>query len=49
LQMILLHVGQTSRKLATVNLVPERNTPVTFLDDQPAAAPEVRKAEAVQR
>jgi hypothetical protein len=26
----MLHVGQTSRKLATVNLIPERNTPVTF-------------------
>jgi hypothetical protein len=30
LQLIMLHVGQTSRKLATVNLIPERNTPVTF-------------------
>lgn len=49
LQMILLHVGQTSRKLATVNLIPERNTPVTFQDELPAAAPEVRKAEAVKR
>lgn len=49
LQMILLHVGQTSRKLATVNLMPERNTPVTFQDEQPAAEPEIRKAEAVKR
>jgi cell division protein FtsQ len=49
LQMIMLHVGQTSRQLATVNLIPARNTPVTFQDDQPAAAPEIRRAEAVQR
>ncbi len=49
LQMIMLHVGQTSRKLATVNLIPARNTPVTFQDDQPAAGHEVRRAEAVQR
>jgi hypothetical protein len=49
LQMILLHVGQTSRKLATVNLIPARNTPVTFQDEQPAAVPEIRKAEAVKR
>lgn len=33
LQLIMLHVGQTSRKLATVNLIPERNTPVTFHDE----------------
>jgi len=49
LQMILLHVGQTSRKLATVNLIPARNTPVTFQDEQPAAQPEIRKAEAAKR
>ena len=50
LQMVLLHVGQTSRKIATANLMPERNTPVTFQDDPPPAAePLVRKAEAVKR
>ena len=50
LQMILLHVGQTSRKIASANLMPERNTPVTFQDDPaPAAEPVVRKAEAVKR
>lgn len=37
LQVIMLHVGQTSRKLATVNLIPERNTPVTFQGDAAAA------------
>jgi hypothetical protein len=37
LQLIMLHVGQTSRRLATVNLIPERNTPVTFQGDAPAA------------
>jgi len=37
LQMILAHVSQTSQKIATVNLVPERNTPVTFQDDPPPA------------
>jgi cell division septal protein FtsQ len=36
LQLIMLHVGQTSRRLATVNLIPERNTPVTFQGDAPA-------------
>jgi hypothetical protein len=50
LQMVLLHVGQTSRKIATANLMPERNTPVTFQDDAPPAAePVVRKAQAVKR
>lgn len=39
LQLIMTHVGQTSRKIATVNLIPERNTPVTFQDDAPAAWP----------
>jgi len=37
LQMILAHVGQTSRKIATANLIPERNTPVTFVGDPPPA------------
>ena len=37
LQMILAHVGQTSQKIATANLMPERNTPVTFQDDPPPA------------
>lgn len=37
LQMILAHVGRTSQKIATANLIPERNTPVTFLGDPPAA------------
>ena len=35
LQLIMLHVGQTSRRIATANLIPERNTPVTFLGDVP--------------
>ena len=39
LQLIMLHVGQTSRKIATANLIPERNTPVTFLGEPPAAEP----------
>jgi len=37
LQMILSHVGQTTQKIATANLIPERNTPVTFLGDPPPA------------
>lgn len=37
LQMIMLHIGQTSRKISTVNLMPERNTPVTFVGDAPPA------------
>ena len=37
LQLILLHVGQTSRRVATVNLIPARNTPVTFVGEAPAA------------
>lgn len=37
LQMILAHVGQTSRKIATANLMPERNIPVTFQGDPPPA------------
>lgn len=51
LQMILLHVGQTTRKIATANLIPVRNTPVTFRDDsaQNAVTPEVRRAEPVKR
>jgi cell division septal protein FtsQ len=51
LQMILLHVGQTSRRIATANLIPVRNTPVTFRDEAVAAAgePEVRRAEPVKR
>ena len=39
LQLILQHVGQTSRKIATANLIPERNTPVTFQGDPPPAEP----------
>ncbi len=39
LQLIMTHVGRTSRKIATVNLMPERNTPVTFQDDPPVAPP----------
>ncbi|MEX1010092.1 MAG: FtsQ-type POTRA domain-containing protein [Chthoniobacterales bacterium] len=35
LQLIMLHVGQTSRRIATANLIPERNTPVTFLGEAP--------------
>jgi hypothetical protein len=38
LQFIMLHVGQTSRKIATANLIPERNTPVTFVGDPPPEA-----------
>jgi hypothetical protein len=37
LQFIMLHVGQTSRKIATANLIPERNTPVTFQGEVPSA------------
>lgn len=37
LQMILAHVGQTQQKIATANLIPERNTPVTFVGDPPPA------------
>jgi cell division protein FtsQ len=37
LQLILLHVGQTSRRVATVNLIPARNTPVTFVGEAPPA------------
>jgi hypothetical protein len=37
LQMILAHVGRTSQKIATANLMPERNTPVTFAGDPPPA------------
>ena len=39
LQLILLHVGQTSRRVATVNLMPTRNTPVTFVGEAPPAEP----------
>lgn len=37
LQMILGHVARTSQKIATANLIPERNTPVTFVGDPPPA------------
>ena len=40
LQFIMLHVGQTSRRIATANLIPERNTPVTFVGDAPPAEAE---------
>ena len=39
LQFIMLLVGQTSRKIATANLIPERNTPVTFQGEAPVAEP----------
>ncbi len=39
LQFIMLHVGQTARKIATANLIPERNTPVTFQGEVPLAEP----------
>lgn len=39
LQFIMIHVGQTSRKIATANLIPERNTPVTFQGELPTAEP----------
>lgn len=38
LQFILLHTAQTTRKLATVNLIPERNTPVTYQGEVAAPA-----------
>ena len=47
LQLIMQHVSQTSRRIATANLIPERNTPVTFIGDAPpeetAAAPAAAK------
>jgi hypothetical protein len=36
LQVILSHVEQTSRRIATANLIPERNTPVIFVGEAPA-------------
>jgi cell division protein FtsQ len=35
LQVILSHVEQTSRRIATANLIPERNTPVIFVGEAP--------------
>jgi len=43
LQVILAHVEQTSRRIATANLIPARNTPVTFIGD---AAPETEAPSA---
>lgn len=47
LQLIMQHVSQTSRRIATANLIPERNTPVTFIGDatpeETAAAPAAAK------
>ena len=37
LQMILAHLAEGTRKIATANLIPERNTPVTFQGDPPPA------------
>jgi len=37
LQVILSHVDQTSRSIATANLIPERNTPVIFVGEEPEA------------
>jgi hypothetical protein len=37
LQMILAHLAPGTRKIATANLIPERNTPVTFQGDPPPA------------
>lgn len=37
LQVILSHVDQTSRRIATANLIPERNTPVIFVGEEPEA------------
>ncbi len=37
LQVILSHVDQTSRRIATANLIPERNTPVIFVGEAPEA------------
>lgn len=49
LQLILLHVGQTSRQIATVNLIPTRNTPVTFAGETPPAEPAPRLSKAKKR
>jgi len=50
LQLIMLHVGQTSRRIATANLIPERNTPVTFIGDAaPAETPEPAASAAKKR
>ncbi|MBU3664592.1 MAG: FtsQ-type POTRA domain-containing protein [Chthoniobacterales bacterium] len=48
LRFILMHVGQSSRKIATANLIPSRNTPVTFRDDPPPA-PEPAPAPAPKK
>jgi cell division protein FtsQ len=45
LQVILSHVEQTSRRIATANLIPERNTPVIFVGEA-LAAETVEKAAA---
>lgn len=49
LQFILLHVSQSPRKIATANLIPSRNTPVTFRDDPPQPAPEPAPARAAKK
>lgn len=49
LQLILLHVGQTSRQVATVNLMPTRNTPVTFVGETPPVEPVPVPATAKKR
>jgi len=37
LEIIIGHVAETSQKIATANLIPERNTPVTFQGAPPPA------------
>ena len=47
LQLILAHTSQTpSRKIATVNLIPERNTPVTFQGEAPPAEESAKRQTA---
>ena len=47
LQLIMLHVGQTSQRIATANLIPERNTPVTFVGE--AKPPVVQPVTAAKK
>jgi len=49
LELILFQVGQTSRRISTVNLMPARNTPVTFVGDTPPAEAAPSPATAKKR
>lgn len=49
LQYILLHVAQSQRKIATVNLIPARNIPLRYRDDPPPPAPEPSPAHAAKK